>query len=127
MENNLAIELTNSIEKKEKKRAEKKNFEVNGIPLEFRKLSQAEQREYYGKFTEALTSGGAEDMIDICTSVIYECCPSLQDPELHRINGVTDPIDIVRKLLNVREIDILGGKLFDWMEFLGGDEVAEKN
>ena len=45
MENNLAIELTNSIEKKEKKRAEKKNFEVNGIPLEFRKLSQAEQRE----------------------------------------------------------------------------------
>lgn len=66
-------------------------------------------------------------MIDICTSVIYECCPALQDPELHRINGVTDPIDIVRKLLNVREIDVLGGKLFDWMEFLGGDEVAEKN
>lgn len=127
MESNILSQLTESIAIKERKRAEKKNFEVNGIELEFRKLSQAEQREYYGRLTEAMSDGSAEDMIDICTALIYDCCPAIQDPELHRVNNVADPIDIVRKLLDVREIDVLGGKLFEWMELFGGEDKTEKN
>ena len=125
MEQNLIARLTESIAEKEKKRAEKKTFEVNGISMEFRKLSQAKQREYYGLMSEAMASENAETMIEFCTSLIYECCLTLQDPELHRANDVSDPLDIVRMLLDVREIDLLGGKLIDWMGFLKGEETGK--
>ena len=84
------------------------------------------QREYYGLMSEAMASENAEMLIEFCTSLIYECCLSLQDPELHHANDVSDPLDIVRMLLDVREIDLLGGKLIDWMGLLKGEET-EKN
>ena len=53
-------------------------------------------------------------MIGVCTSLIYDSCPTLQDPELHKMLGVIDPYDAVRQLMSVREIDTLGGKLMQW-------------
>lgn len=53
----------------------------------------------------------------------YDCCPALQEPELHAALGVTDPYDTIWKLMEPYEIDQLGGKLYKWLGLIG--EKAE--
>lgn len=65
----------------------------------------------------------AEALLRSCANVIYDCCPALQEPELHAALGVTDPYDTVWKLMEPYEIDQLGGKLYKWLGLIG--EKAE--
>lgn len=92
-------------------RLEIKTFHVGELALECRRLSQADTLRYYEAFSEA---DKASMLLESCTALIYDSCPALQEPELHRTLGVTDPIDTVRRLLDVREIDMLGGELARW-------------
>ena len=48
-----------------------------------------------------------------------DCCDDLQDPELHKVLGVVDPYDTVPRLMDVAEIDQLGGALMRWMGLIG--------
>ena len=96
---------------------EDKPFEIGGQMIACKKLAGAQQLEYYGALAEA---GGATDMIGVCISLIYDSCPTLQDPELHKTLGITDPYDTVRRLMDVREIDVLGGKLMQWNGLMPG-------
>lgn len=111
MDKKLLEALAARAEQRAQARCEVKPFEIGGQMLNCKKLSSAQQLEYYGAIAEA---GGAVDMIEACTSLIYDSCPELQDTELHKTLGVTDPYDAVRCLMGVREIDVLGGKLMQW-------------
>ena len=110
-------------EHKEKERKQDKEFKIGDISLIFSKPSQAKMREYYEAFTESQTSG---EIIDICKVIIYECCPSLQDAELLTQLGIVEPYDIVTKLLDIREIDKLGGTLMDWFGLIDSTEVEKQ-
>ena len=111
MDKKLLDALAARAEQRAQAQYEGKHFEIGGQMVECKKLSSAKQLEYYGALAEA---GGAADMIGVCTSLIYDSCPTLQDPELHKMLGVIDPYDAVRQLMSVREIDRLGGDLFQW-------------
>lgn len=111
MDAKLLDALAARAEQRAQARCEVKPFEIGGQMLDCKKLSSAQQLEYYGALAEA---GGAADMIGVCTSLIYDSCPTLQDPELHKTLGVVDPYDAVRQLMSVREIDRLVGELFQW-------------
>lgn len=74
-------------------------------------------------YAEALNSGDTAALLRSCANVIYDCCPALQEPELHAALGVTDPYDTVWKLMEPYEIDQLGGKLYKWLGLIG--EKAE--
>lgn len=116
MDKKLLDQLAARAEQKAKDRLEIKVFSVGGVDMKFHKPKQAEQLEYYGTLAEA---DGAEALIPLCAQLIYDCCDDLHDPELHKAIGVTDPYDTVPKLLDVREIDQLGGKLMQWLGLIG--------
>ena len=54
--------------------------------------------------------------------VIYDCCPALQDPELHKALGVTDPYDTVWALMDVRDVNVLSAAVFAWLGLIAGDD-----
>lgn len=112
MDKKLLEQLAARAEQKAKDRLEIKVFSVGGVDMQFHKPKQAAQLEYYGTLAEA---DGAETLIPLCAQLIYDCCDDLHDPELHKAIGVTDPYDTVPKLLDVAEIDRLGGALMQWM------------
>lgn len=111
MDKKLLEALAARAEQRAQARTETKPFEIGGQMIVCKKLSGSQQLEYYGAIAEA---GGAADMIGVCTSLIYDSCPTLQDTELHKTLGVTDPYDAVRRLMDVPEIDTLGGQLLRW-------------
>lgn len=117
MDKKLLEALSKRAEQRAQARTEVKPFEIGGQMIVCKKLSSAKQLEYYGALAEA---GGAADMIGVCTSLIYDSCPTLQDPELHKTLGVIDPYDAVRQLMSMREIDRLGGELFQWNGLMPG-------
>ena len=111
MDKKLLEALSKRAEQRAQARTEVKPFEIGGQMIECKKLTSTQQLEYYGALAEA---GGAADMIGVCTSLIYDSCPTLQDPELHKALGVTDPYDAVRCLMDICDIDRRGGELLQW-------------
>ena len=130
MDKKLLEALSKRAEQRAQARCEVKPFEIGGQMLDCKKLTGSQALEYYGAIAEA---GGAADMIEACTSLIYDSCPTLQDTELHKALGVSDPYDAVRRLMGVREIDTLGGQLMQWNGLLpdkadgAGTEDTAKN
>ena len=117
MDAKLLEALAARAEQRAQARTETKPLEIAGQMIVCKKLTPTQQLEYYGALAEA---GGAADMIGVCTSLIYDSCPTLQAPELHKMLGVIDPYDAVRQLMSVREIDVLGGKLMQWNGLMPG-------
>ena len=112
MDKKLLEQLAARAEQKAKDRLEIKTFSVGGVDMQFHKPKQAEQLEYYGTLAEA---DGAEALIPLCAQLIYDCCDDLHDPELHKALGVVDPYDTCFRLMDIAEIDKLGGDLMRWM------------
>lgn len=115
MDKKLLEQLAARAEQKAKARLEIKTFSVGGVDMKFHKPKQAEQLEYYGTLAEA---DGAEALIPLCAQLIYDCCDDLHDPELHKALGVVDPYDTAFRLMDIVEIDKLGGDLMRWMGLL---------
>lgn len=115
MDKNLLDQLAARAEQKAKDRLEIKVFSVGGVDMKFHKPKQAEQLEYYGTLAEA---DGAEALIPLCAQLIYDCCDDLHDPELHKALCVVDPYDTAFRLMDIVEIDKLGGDLMRWMGLL---------
>lgn len=126
MDQKLLDALVARAEQRERSRTEAKQFALPGVGMvEFVKPKQAAQIEYYGALAEARTP---EDALRLSVSVIYDCCPTLQDAELRAALGVKDPYDVVWRLLEPRQIDVLGGKLLEWAGIVGdGAEEQAKN
>lgn len=116
MDKKLLDALAARAEQKAKDRLEVKRFSVGGVQMQFAKPKQAAQLEYYGALSEA---SGADALIPLCAQVIYDCCADLQDPELHKALGVADPYDVVFRLMDVAEIDVLGGQVLRWLGLIG--------
>ena len=112
MDKKLLDQLAARAEQKAKDRLEIKVFSVGGVDMKFHKPKQAEQLEYYGTLAEA---DGAETLIPLCAQLIYDCCDDLHDTELHKALGVVDPYDTAFRLMDIVEIDKLGGDLMRWM------------
>ena len=94
MDKKLLEALAARAEQKAKSRTETKEFDLGGVKATFVKPSQKEQLAIYESMSEAT---GAGDLVELSTALIYDCCPDLQDTELHKALGVTDPYDTVRK------------------------------
>lgn len=126
MDQKLLDALVARAEQRERSRTEAKQFALPGVGMvEFVKPKQTAQIEYYGALAEARTP---EDALRLSVSVIYDCCPTLQDAELRAALGVKDPYDVVWRLLEPRQIDVLGGKLLEWAGIVGdGAEEQAKN
>lgn len=116
MDQKLLEQLAARAEERKRALMEVKPFSIGGQDLECKKLTGAQALEYYGAFSEA---AGAAEMIGVCTELIYDSCPTLQNTDLHKMLGIKDPYDAVRRLLSVREIDNLGGQLMRWNDLIG--------
>lgn len=62
----------------------------------------------------------AED-INMEREFIYSSCKDLQNPELHEILGVIDPIDVVREVFTLQETDDIAKELLKF-NGIGTDE-----
>ena len=115
MDNKLLEQLAARAAQRERDRLAVRKFPVGGIEMDFKRPDSAAQLAYYEALSEAK---GARELIELCTELIYDCCEDLRDPALHQALGVVDPYDAVRKLLDMAEIDKLGGALLGWMGLL---------
>lgn len=115
MDKKLLDALAARAEQRTKDRKNAKQFEVAGEMLTFVQPSVEAKLSY----AEAMLSESAADTVRACASLIYDCCPDLQDPELHKALGVTDPYDTVWTLMQPYEVDQLGGKLYRWLGLIG--------
>ena len=111
-------------EQRAQARTEMKPFNIGGQMIQCKKLTPTKALEYYGLIVD--TDAGS-DMIGVCTSVIYDSCPALQDTELHKALGVTDPYDAVRCLMDICDIDIRGGELLQWNGIIPKKEKGKKS
>ena len=118
MDKKLLDALAAKAEQRAKDRKNAKQFEVAGEMLSFVQPSVDAKLSY----AEAMLSESAADTVRGCASLIYDCCPDLQDPELHTALGVTDPYDVIWVLMDVREVNALAASLFAWLGLIAGDE-----
>jgi len=58
-----------------------------------------------------------------CDYIIYNCCPMLKNPELHKQMECLDPKEIVSKFLDIEERVEIGQKLF---KFSGLMKMSEE-
>lgn len=113
MTDSLRETLVVRAEQKAKSRAETMEFDVPGLGLmHFVKPSQSKTLEYYERMADA--AGGA-DILRVGIDMIYDCCPALQDAELHAALGLVEPTDVVLRLMEVWEIDKFSGTLSRWI------------
>lgn len=54
---------------------------------------------------------------------IYQCCPALQDTELHKRLGIQEPWDVVARIFTVPQRSAIGDQLFEWMQI---DAMTER-
>ena len=144
MDRNLLETLKKRAEAREASRIEVKEFDVGGIPMKFKKLSQRDCLSYYARLVAAMGAAGGEgedgektvdkiematgleESVDIFAQLIYESCPTLQEPELLKETDTVDPFDIVWKLMDISDINELGNDLTDWMGILKSPRSNKK-
>lgn len=62
-------------------------------------------------------------LVEVYKKLIYQCCPMLQDTELHKELEVVDPLDTVSKIFDLKDIMEIGEKLEDLIDI--GTKVEE--
>ena len=110
---------------KEEKQNETLEITVGNMekPLVFRKLNDKELIEFMGLISDA---DDMEKNIKAIDTLIYNCCPALQDTELHNQLDVNDPEDIPSMLWTVAERIALSDELSDFLN-LENKEIELKN
>lgn len=74
-------------------------------------------------FGDQLGEGKPSDMVKAYSAIIYDCCPELQNVELHKELGIQDPDDVVSSILEISEITEVGQQLVNFNEV---EEVVDK-
>ena len=110
MDKKLLDALAAKAEQRKADKTKAKQFEVGGQLLDFVKLGHTAQLDAYEAFLAARDQ--PSQMLDVGAQLIYDCCPALQDTELHTALGVTDPYDVIWVLMDVREVNTLAASLF---------------
>ena len=123
MDKKLLDALAAKAEQRKADKAKVIQFKVGGQLLDFVKIGHTAQLDAYEAFLAARDQPA--QMLNIGAQLIYDCCPALQDPELHKALGVTDPYDTVWTLMQPYEVDQLGGKLYRWLGLVGPAEQKE--
>lgn len=54
-----------------------------------------------------------KQIVEAYKKLLFQCCPMLQDSELHQEMEVVDPFDVVNKIFSIKEIMELGNQLAD--------------
>lgn len=120
MDKKLLDALAAKAEQRKADKTKAKQFEVGGQMLDFVKIGHTAQLDAYEAFLAARDQ--PSQMLDVAAQLIYDCCPALQDTELHTALGVTDPYDVIWVLMDVREVNTLAASLFAWLGLIPGDE-----
>ena len=60
--------------------------------------------------------------IELARCLIYESCKDLQNPELHKMMDVKDPLDVVRGIFTYREANDIGLELLKFNGFASDGE-----
>ena len=123
MDKKLLDALAAKAEQRKADKAKVIQFKVGGQLLDFVKIGHTAQLDAYEAFLAARDQPA--QMLNIVAQLIYDCCPALQDPELHTALGVTDPYDVIWMLMDVREVNELAACLFTWLGLIAGDEDEE--
>lgn len=123
MDKKLLDTLAARAEQRKADKTKAKQFEVGGQMLDFVKIGHTAQLDAYEAFLAARDQPA--QMLDVGAQLIYDCCPVLQDTELHTALGIKDPYDTVWALMSVREVNLLAQQIFAWLELLPQDEEAE--
>lgn len=55
--------------------------------------------------------------------LIYDCCPELQNPELHEGLGLKDPYDIMKELFEITDIKEI---MNQFNKFIGNKNIQEE-
>ena len=118
MDKKLLEALSARAEQKREAKTQAKKFYVGGMALDFVQPSLEVKLSY----AEALTAENPADTVRACASLIYDCCPALQSPELHAALGVTDPYDTVWALMDVAEVNRLALEVYEWLGLVPRDE-----
>ena len=113
MDKKLLDALAAKAEQRKADKAKVIQFKVGGQLLDFVKIGHTAQLDAYEAFLAAREQPA---------QLIYDCCPALQDTELHTALGVTDPYDVIWALMDVREVNELAASLFAWLGLIAGDE-----
>ena len=127
MDKKLLDALAAKAEQRKADKAKVIQFKVGGQLLDFVKIGHTAQLDAYEAFLAARDQPA--QMLNIGAQLIYDCCPALQDPELHTALGVTDPYDVIWALMDVQEVNALAAVLFTWLGLIAGveDEDPVKN
>lgn len=120
MDKKLLDALAAKAEQRKADKAKVIRFKVGGQLLDFVKIGHTAQLDAYEAFLAAREQPA--QMLNIGAQLIYDCCPALQDPEMHTALGVTDPYDVIWVLMDVREVNSLAAALFTWLGLIDGDE-----
>ena len=98
MDKKLLDALAAKAEQRKADKAKVIQFKVGGQLLDFVKIGHTAQLDAYEAFLAARDQPA--QMLNIGAQLIYDCCPALQDPELHTALGVTDPYDVIWVLMD---------------------------
>lgn len=120
MDKKLLDALAAKAEQRKADKAKVIKFKVGGQLLDFVKIGHTAQLDAYEAFLAARDQPA--QMLNIGAQLIYDCCPALQDTELHTALGVTDPYDVIWALMDVQEVNALAAVLFTWLGLIAGDE-----
>lgn len=60
--------------------------------------------------------------IETARKLIYMSCKDLQNPELHKMLEITDPIDVVRTVFSIKETNDIGAELLKFNGVISDDE-----
>ena len=120
MDKKLLDALAAKAEQRKADKAKVIQFKVGGQLLDFVKIGHTAQLDAYEAFLAARDQPA--QMLNIGAQLIYDCCPALQDTELHTALGVTDPFDVIWALMDVQEVNALAAVLFTWLGLIAGDE-----
>ena len=120
MDKKLLDALAAKAEQRKADKAKVIQFKVGGQLRDFVQIGHTAQLDANEAFLAARDQPA--QMLNIGAQLIYDCCPALQDPELHTALGVTDPYDVIWALMDVREVNELAASLFAWLGLIAGDE-----
>jgi hypothetical protein len=66
-------------------------------------------------------------MMEVFRKLIYQCCPMLQDIELHKQLEIIDPFDVVKILFDLSDIMEIGEQLMDFINLNGKAEEIKNS
>lgn len=112
MENQVREALFAQAARREAAKNEKKLFDFPGVgKLEFVKLNDEKMLDLY---SDMMDSQNSRELPVILSGLIYDCCPALHDKELLDALGIFSPPDVVFKLMNLKQVNVLGTQILTW-------------